>query len=67
MVDAYEKTFKTEAGNLVLADLKAAFYRQPYGRSRRETDLRCGAYEVVDRILTILKEGEDGRNSRSTN
>ena len=60
IIDSYQKVFHSPAGEVVLKDLRDAFYRQPYGRSRRETDFRCGQYEVVDRILALLKEGENG-------
>jgi hypothetical protein len=60
IIAAYRECFGTEAGALVLEDLKDAFYRQPYGKDSHDTAFRCGSFEVVGRIMDLVKEGQDG-------
>ena len=56
IVWAYKTVFESEDGKVVLEDLKATYYRQPFGPNRRMTDFRCGGYDVVDRIVHLLEE-----------
>jgi hypothetical protein len=56
IIGAYKFVFGSDEGKIVLEDLKATYYRQPFGPNRRLTDFRCGGYDVVDRIVHLLEE-----------
>ena len=60
IIDAYRQCFTSQLGAIVLQDLKDSFHRQPYGKDSHETAFRCGAYEVVQRIVDFLHEGQNG-------